>query len=203
MLQAIRDHAQGWIAWVIVGLIILTFALFGIDQYARGDKVVVVAEVNGQDITANQFLTLYNRQKQRLQQQFGDLYDQVVQDEDLREQVLDALVESEEIRQFAENNNMVISDPQLATAIHSADVFQQDGKFSQKVYEDVLLRNGLNVARFEYEQRQFLSENQYKNLTLSSAFATASEVDQLASLQGQQRNVSYLRVDQRPFLKTV
>ena len=203
MLQAIRDHAQGWIAWVIVGLIILTFALFGIDQYARGDKVVVVAEVNGEDITANQFLTLYNRQKQRLQQQFGDLYDQVVQDEDLRDQVLDALIESEEIRQFAASNNMVISDQQLASAIHSADVFQQDGKFSQKVYEDVLLRNGLNVARFEYEQRQFLSENQFKNLTIASSFATASEVEQLAQLQGQQRKVSYLRVDQRPFLKTV
>ena len=203
MLQAIRDHAQGWIAWVIVGLIILTFALFGIDQYARGDKVVVVAEVNGEDINANQFLTLYNRQQQRLQQQFGDLYDQVVKDEDLRDQVLDALIESEQIRQWAADNGMVISDQQLATAIHSADVFQQDGKFSQKIYEDVLLRNGLNVARFEYEQRQFLSESQYRNLTQGSSFATASEVEQLALLQGQERNVNYLRVDQRPFLKTV
>jgi len=203
MLQAIRDHAQGWIAWVIVGLIILTFALFGIDQYARGDKVVVVAEVNGEDINANQFLTLYNRQQQRLQQQFGDLYDQVVKDEDLRDQVLDALIESEQIRQWAADNGMVISDQQLASAIHSADVFQQDGKFSQKIYEEVLVRNGLNVARFEYEQRQFLSENQYRNLTQGSSFATATEVEQLALLQGQERNVSYLRVDQRPFLKTV
>jgi len=203
MLQAIRDHAQGWIAWVIVGLIILTFALFGIDQYARGDKVVVVAEVNGEDINANQFLTLYNRQQQRLQQQFGDLYDQVVKDEDLRNQVLDALIESEQIRQWAGDNGMVISDQQLATAIHSADVFQQNGKFSQKIYEEVLDRNGLNVARFEYEQRQFLSESQYRNLTQGSSFATATEVEQLALLQGQERNVNYLRVDQRPFLKTV
>ncbi|BCN93237.1 peptidylprolyl isomerase [Thiomicrorhabdus immobilis] len=203
MLQAIRDHAQGWIAWVIVGLIILTFALFGIDQYARGDKVVVVAEVNGEDITANQFLTLYNRQQQRLQQQFGDLYDQVVKDEELRDQVLDALIESEEIRQWAKNNGMVISDQQLAAAIHEADVFKEGGKFSQKIYEEVLLRNGLNVARFEHEQRQFLSENQYRNISQSSAFATNAEVQQLALLQGQERNVNYLRVDQRPFLKTV
>lgn len=203
MLQAIRDNAQGWIAWVIVGLIILTFALFGIDQYARGDKVEVVAEVNGEDVTAREFVTLYNRQQQRLQQQFGDLYDQVVNEDELREQVLDALIESEQVQQWANNNGMVISDQQLAAAINSADVFQQDGKFSQKVYEDVLLRNGLNVARFEYEQRQFLSENQFKNLTIASSFATTSEVNQLAELQGQERNVSYLRVDQRPFLKTV
>ncbi|MGM0540966.1 MAG: SurA N-terminal domain-containing protein, partial [Pseudomonadota bacterium] len=101
MLQSIRSHAQGWIAWVIVGLIILTFALFGIDQYARGDKVVVVAEVNGENITGNAFLTLYSRQKSRLEEQFGDMYDQVVKDEELREQVLESLVESEVIRQWA------------------------------------------------------------------------------------------------------
>ena len=203
MLQSIRSHAQGWIAWVIVGLIILTFALFGIDQYARGDKVVVVAEVNGENITGNAFLTLYNRQKTRLQEQFGDMYEQVVKDEELREQVLQSLVESEVMRQWANDNGMMISNQQLAAAIHSASVFQQDGQFSEKVYEDVLLRNGLNVARFEYEQRQFLLENQFRSLINSSRFATDYEVNQLAELQGQEREVSYLRIDQRPFLKTV
>ncbi|WP_232023342.1 SurA N-terminal domain-containing protein [Thiomicrorhabdus aquaedulcis] len=203
MLQTIRDHAQGWIAWVIVGLIILTFALFGIDQYARGDKLVTVAEVNGEDITATSFLTLYNRQKVRLQEQFGDLYDQVVKDEELRNQVLDALIESEVIRQWSRDSNMTISDQQLAATIHGAEVFHQDGTFSDKVYEEILMRNGLNVARFEYEQRQYLLEAQYRELTNGSNFTTAFELNQLANLQGQQRDVSYLRVDQRPFLTTV
>ncbi|VAW49711.1 Peptidyl-prolyl cis-trans isomerase PpiD [hydrothermal vent metagenome] len=203
MLQSIRDRAQGWVAWVIVGLIILTFALFGIDQYARGDKVVVVAEVNGQDVTGNEFLTLYKRQKSRLEEQFGDMYDQVVDDETLRLQVLDALVESELMRQWANDNGMLVTDSQLAAAIHSAEVFQQDGKFSEKIYEEVLMRNGLNIARFEYEQRQYLLEGQFFALTMSGNFATKFEVEQLASLQGQERNVNYLRIDQRPFLKTV
>ncbi|NPA71286.1 MAG: peptidylprolyl isomerase [Gammaproteobacteria bacterium] len=203
MLQSIRDHAQGWIAWVIVGLIIMTFALFGIDQYARGDKAVVVAEVNGEPIGGNEFVTLYNRQKIRLQEQFGDLYDEVVKDEELREQVLESLVESEVMRQWANDQGMIVSDQQLAAAIHSAPVFQQDGKFSDKVYEEVLLRNGLNIARFEFEQRQFLLEQQFSAITQSSSFATDSEVAQLAALQGQEREVSYLRIDQRPFAETV
>lgn len=202
MLQSIRDRAQGWVAWVIVGLIILTFALFGIDQYARGDKAVIVAEVNGQDVTGNAFLTLYQRQKSRLEEQFGDMYDQVVDDEELRLQVLDALVESELMRQWAMENNMLITDQQLATAIHSAEVFQQDGKFSDKIYEDVLMRNGMNVARFEHEQRQYLLEGQFYSLTMMGSFATPFEVEQLAKLQGQERDISYLRIDQRQFLKT-
>ncbi len=203
MLQAIRDRAQSWIAWVIVGLIILTFALFGIDQYARGDKVEVVAEVDGEDVTAREFLTMYNRQKQRLQKQFGDLYDQVVKDEELRNQVADALIESELIRQWANQNDMVISDQRLAIEIQSESAFRQNGEFSQQVYEDILLRNGYNIARFEYETRQHLLESQYRNLTQSSSFATKTEIAKLESLETQERKVSYLRVDQRPFLKTV
>ncbi|MBN2647244.1 MAG: SurA N-terminal domain-containing protein [Thiotrichales bacterium] len=203
MLQAIRDRAQGWVAWVIIGLIIIVFALFGIEQYAQGDKTVTVAEVNGEAINSSEFLTLYNAQKLRLQQQFGDMYDTVVQDETLREQVLDALIESKLIQQWAESQSMLISDPQLAAAIQTAEVFQQEGAFSEKVYQDILQRNGFSVARFEYEQRQFLLEGQFKNLLMSSAFVTASEVEQLGQLQTQEREIAYLRVDQRPFLETV
>jgi peptidyl-prolyl cis-trans isomerase D len=202
MLQSIREHAQGWIAWTIVGLIIITFALFGIDQYAQGDKTVVVAEVNGEDITATEFLTLYARQQSRLKNQFGELYDQVVNDEDLRDQVMDALIESEVVRQWADAHDMVISDQQLAMTIQSAPVFQKDGQFDDALYKDILMRNGLNVARFEYEQRQYLIENQNRQLTAASAIVTDDQVKQLAALQFQKRDVNYLRVDQRPFIET-
>ncbi|QBZ83117.1 Peptidyl-prolyl cis-trans isomerase D [Hydrogenovibrio crunogenus] len=201
MLQSIRDHAQGWIAWVIVGLIILTFALFGIDQYAKGDKIVVVAEVNGEDVTANEFLTLYSRQQARLKNQFGEMYDQVVKDEQLRDEVMDALIESEVVRQWADSHNMMISNQQLSATIESAEVFQKDGQFDQQRYQDILLQNGLNVARFEHEQRQFLIENQNRQLTMASAISNDTQLAQLAALQFQQRNVSYLRVDQRPFMQ--
>ncbi|PLA74913.1 peptidylprolyl isomerase [Hydrogenovibrio sp. SC-1] len=201
MLQSIRDHAQGWIAWVIVSLIILTFALFGIDQYAQGDKIVVVAEVNGEEVTANEFLSLYDRQKNRLKNQFGDMYDQVVDDAELRDQVMDALVESEVIQQWASDHNMRVSDAQVFAMIESAPVFQKDGQFDKQLYQDILMRNGLNIARFEYEQRRFMVETQNRQLTMASAIATDQQVKNLAALQFQQRQVNTLRIDQRPFME--
>lgn len=98
---------------------------------------------------------------------------------------------------------MLISDPQLAASIQSAAVFQKDGVFDEATYKEILVRNGLNVARFEYEQRQFLMESQFANLTQASAFTTDWELQQLANLQSQQRKVNYLRIDQRPFLESV
>lgn len=203
MLRAIREHAQGWIAWVIVGLIILTFALFGIDQYAKGEKTVVVATVNGEEISANQFSNLYSRQKNRLEQQFGEMYDQVVKDEQLREEVMQSLVESEVIRQWSAKHDLRVSDQQLAMTIHSATVFHKDGQFDQANYEDILMRNGLSVARFEFEQRQFLIENQMRQITQASAVAMPFQVQKLLALQTQQRQFNYLQVEQTPFLATV
>lgn len=201
MLQKIRENSQGWIAWLVVGLIIVTFALFGIDQYAQSEKTVVVAEVNGEEVTGIEFLTYYSRQKQRLQTQFGDMYEQVVQDEVLREKVLDALIESKLIRQYSLDGSMLISNVQLASFIQSSDIFHKDGKFDEATYNSVLLRNGISVAGYEYEQRKFLTETQFKNLTVSSAFSTESQLQDLAKIQYQQRKFNYLRVNQHPLAK--
>ncbi len=51
MLQNIRDKAQGWIAWAIVILISIPFALWGIQEYLGSGSEPVVATVNGDDIT--------------------------------------------------------------------------------------------------------------------------------------------------------
>jgi len=203
MLQAIRNKAQSWIAWVIVGLIILTFALFGIDQYAKGERALVIATVNGEDITATEFLALYSRQTNRLKQQFGEMYDQVVNDEELRKEVLNALIESKVVGQWSEDRNMFISDQQLAMTIHSAAVFQKNGQFDKDLYKNILLRNGLNVARFEYEQRQYLIENQFRQLTMSSGFILPHQVEHLTDLQLQERKMNYLRIDHRSFKETI
>ena len=49
MLETIREHAQGWIARIILGLIALTFAFWGVDSYIKGDgKAPPAAKVNVQ-----------------------------------------------------------------------------------------------------------------------------------------------------------
>ncbi|MBE0494273.1 MAG: SurA N-terminal domain-containing protein [Thiomicrospira sp.] len=199
MLLAIREKVQGWIAWAIVLVLIVPFALWGIDQYSTGERQQVVAEVNGETITGTEFLRFYNRQRMRLQEQFGDMFDQVVEDEPLRDQVLDSLIESRLIKQWAEKQGMLISDQQLASVIQAAEVFQENGRFSERVYQDLLMRNGLTVSSFEFEQRQFLIETQFRGLTESSVFTTSSELEALFKLQNQRRDIDYIRLDQRVY----
>ena len=50
MLTAIKERASGWIAWTLVALISIPFALWGINSYFEGASKIVVATVNGVEI---------------------------------------------------------------------------------------------------------------------------------------------------------
>ena len=71
MLQFIRDNATGWIAWGIVILIAIPFALWGIHQYVTPNSSVAVATVDGADIDYYDFQRRYARRRQELQATFG------------------------------------------------------------------------------------------------------------------------------------
>ena len=57
MLQGIRDRAHGFIAWIIVVLICIPFALWGIGEYLGPDPNVAVAEVDGEEISLVEYQT--------------------------------------------------------------------------------------------------------------------------------------------------
>ena len=55
MLQTINDKAKGWVAYTVVGLIAVPFALFGISSYLDGGSGgLIAAKVNGEEIPAQQ-----------------------------------------------------------------------------------------------------------------------------------------------------
>jgi len=204
MLEFIREKAKGIIAWAIIILIAVPFALWGINNYFTGDKGVIVAEVNGEKIPAGEFLRAYQRERQQLQQQLGEAFDEKVDDEKLRQRILEQLIESRLIQQWAREHHMAISDAQLAAVIQSAPIFlDEKGRFDHRKYEQLLANNGLSVAQFEHLQRQFLLEQQYRNLTLASSLATAAEVSQLVALQQQQRKAGWIEFDLKPYLARV
>ena len=75
MLQSIRDKSQGWFAWVVVTVIGLTFALWGVHSYLYSNQLQsVVAKVNGVKITQQDLDQAYNQLKRQKQLQWGANY---------------------------------------------------------------------------------------------------------------------------------
>ena len=66
MLQDIRDSASSWVAYIIIGLLILSFAMWGIQEYFGGGAGAPVATINGNDITLPAFNQQVQQRKQTL-----------------------------------------------------------------------------------------------------------------------------------------
>lgn len=196
MLQFIRERAQGLVAMIIILFLILTFALWGIDEYMRSARTVVVAEVNGEDIDLAAYQQNFQRLRQRAQAQLGDQFDPALwTQEETKRQALDMLVEERLLQHTVEDARLRISAPQIAGFIRSAETFQVDGKFSLDRYRQAVNMLGFTEVGFEQQARQDLAVQQLRAGIALSAFATEDEALRLAQLFAQKRDVGYALVE--------
>lgn len=203
MLELIRERAQGMLVWTIVGLIIITFALFGLSSYlGGGGDGGNVAEVNGTEISENQLLRAQRDYLQRLQQIQGEQFDPDLFDsERVKREVLQGLVRRELIQQHVNELGYQPSAGQVLEAIHSFQVFQEDGKFSSERYKTILRQQGLVPEQFERDVASDLAVEQFRNGIAGSAFVTDAELQRYIQLKYQQRDIGYLVVTLDRFLE--
>jgi peptidyl-prolyl cis-trans isomerase D len=194
VLEAIRKHAQGWLAKVILALIAITFALFGVDSYMKGDKSGgMIAQVGDVGISREELAREVQTQTDRMRETLGPSFDPAVAETaDFRKQVLDSLIERKALLQDAQKNKLLAPDAYLASVLAQIPAFQQDGKFSKQRYEAMLRQNGRTPAAFENELRQgFMLDVETSPVTLA-AFPSTTSVTQIARLVSQQREISWV-----------
>ena len=200
MLQAMRDRVMGVLGWIIIGLIIITFALFGLGSYLQDHSRVSAAKVNGVEITPRELQLAYQNQRANMEQMLGDAYNPALIDEGkLKQQALENLIRRELILQAAKADGMVVSDHLLAARIHAISAFQENGQFDQERYQRLLIQQGRTPAGFEQETRRLLTVEQLINGASNTAFVTDAEVNRAYSLQKQKRSFDYVIVAAEPF----
>lgn len=204
MLQAMRDKVMGVLGWIVIGLIIITFALFGLGSYIQDKSRVFAAKVNDAEITPRELQMAYQQQRDQMQEMLGDAYDPaLLNDKLLRQRALDALISRQLVFQASQDAGMAVSDQLLAAHIHSAQVFQEDGSFSEQRYQRLLYQQGQTPAGFEYDTRRGLQMEQFLNGLSQTAFVTSTELEQAYRLQEQTRDFSYWIISAQPFEATV
>jgi peptidyl-prolyl cis-trans isomerase D len=200
MLQEIRERAQGWIAWFIVILISVPFALWGISSYLDGGSAPVVASVNGQDITEREFDNGYRQFRQRLRDQLGESYrPELIDDDRMRDEFLQRLIRERLVLQASDQMGLSAGDTLVRSYINQLPVFLVDGRFNNEVYERTLRNQGLTPVGFEAQVRQSLMSDQLLNGVSGTEFATQAEIDDLARLQLQQRGLKYAVLEAESF----
>jgi len=202
MLSAIRNKSKGWVAYLIVGLITVPFALFGIQDYVSRSATNSIATVDGEDIDINIYYQELNTQQRNLQQQLGAAYTQEI-DDAIKQTLLDSMINEKLIENYANSLDIVTLDDEVKSVIELNQAFLVDGEFSQDRYTQLLRLNSYSPAGYELAQSKSLTREQIKRNLSGSAFMSSIQIDQLNDLASQQREVSYIALNTNNYLDQV
>ncbi len=195
MLQAIRNNAQGVFVWIVVGLIVVSFALFGLGSYLSGASKIVAASVNGVDISSTALTRAYQNYQERLRQQFGEQFrPEMFGVTRMKTDVLQGLITQEVMNQMFYEQGYMASPEQVLTKIKQYDAFKEAGTFSAKMYKEVLSAQRMNEEAFENDLSRDIAAQQLRNAITASAFLTEKEQKILAALQNQKREMGYFDI---------
>jgi peptidyl-prolyl cis-trans isomerase D len=212
MLQKLRDKSSGWIATVILGLLCVPFAFFGMEQYLFQQNATFAAKIeapptwwqsapdNGfvrwlvwqeEEIGADEFRTAFEQQRQQRRQAEGEQFDsRAFENADSKRQVLDGLVDRRIMRMLAQRDGIVVSDGTVRDTIQSVPAFQVAGAFDAQTYQLALASQNQSPRQFEQVVRDDLQQTIIPRGIAESAFVTKSEVERLLALLGETRAAS-------------
>ena len=205
MLLAIRDRTRGWIAYLIVALLVIPFALFGLYNYiGNGGGDQTVAQVDGEEITRTALDQAYRNRQAELRQMLGEQFDPGLFDTNqLRRQVLNELIDRQLLLNHARAEGLRVSDADVARYVRQQTFFQADGTFSMERYRQVLAQNNLTPERYEGQVRQDLVTQLLQRAVRSSTYTSDRELDRILALQQQRREIAWVDVPTAAFTQDV
>jgi peptidyl-prolyl cis-trans isomerase D len=187
MLTTIREKAQGAFAWIILIVICVPFALWGIQNYVDTGKEAPVASVGDKDF--------YQRDVNNAYEQYAQNFRGMNVDEQLlKQQALDKLVKDEVLLQYAHAEGLVSTDSSARDFIKTLPYFQVDGKFDEKRYKSLLASQKMSSAEFVNKIKSALVMEQFQRSIIDSSFATPYAIESFFKIQNQQRDADYVTV---------
>lgn len=193
MLSSIRQNATGLGMTLLMGLLVITFSFWGVQNYLTGSNNDAVATVNGNKITVDEYNQAFARYQQQMITRLGESFDPAQLDSPVvRRQFLENMIESELLRQQAARDGFIITPQQLRDVIQQAPIFQVDGQFSKAAYANFLRNRGQSARVFEQTLSDDMAAGAIPDLIRASAFATDTEARQIWKLARQTRDFDYV-----------
>ena len=200
MLEQIRNRTQTTFAKVILAIIIIPFALFGIDSYLSSvGSNIYIASVNDESITSSEMEKTRSQFIAQIKSQDESTDPKVFESIEFKKAVLDKLIITKLIDQEIKNSGFYISDSQVGIYISGMPEFQRNGKFSQEQYDEVLKVNNLTPKKFDDRIKSDLGTQQVKDSLRKLFYVPKNKIQNLVDLAYQKRDVSIFELKQADF----
>ncbi len=201
-MESFRKVIKGWLGKVLLVLFLTPLALVGIEGYFSGGSSDRVKSVNGTDISQKelesltksfkeQYLTYANGDETLLNQNFID------------QKAMDTLVARTVLLQHAEKLGISLSDQQIVQMISQQPSFQQDGKFSDALFENYLKSVGMTNRALIESLRKDHALKMLSSTFLDNPLVSPVDLEQITNLQTEQRHVHIASVNLDNYKKDI
>ncbi|HQI02798.1 MAG TPA: SurA N-terminal domain-containing protein, partial [Deltaproteobacteria bacterium] len=201
MLTYMRTRSKKWVRWIIFGAIIIVFVFWGGSTYLTRESSKI-AKIDRYIITQQQYAKAYEDALSMYQSQLGNaLTPDMIKQLDLKNKVLDQMIDEYVLDYEAKKLGITVSDEELQMAIRNFPPFQEDGQFSPENYRRVLAYQRLTPAQFEDMQRKEVLKQRIYALIAENVVVSPAEVSSLYKYQNDVFNLSYVTIDAQAYEK--
>ncbi len=197
MLRGMRLAGQSLvgkiIATILFGILIVSFAIWGIGDIFRTTAPTTVAKVGDTDVTVNQFRNAYTEELQRLGRQFRTVITpQQARAFGLDQQVLATLVTQAVMAEQARKLGLSASDQLVVRSVMEEPALKgADGQFNRALFDQFLRNAGLSEAGFVQEQRLNLTRNHLAEAIAGELTVPIAAREAMNRYANERRSASY------------
>ena len=188
---------------VVIAAFVASLFVFGAtgSKFGGGETRDSVATVNGETIPIERFQRRYQSYVEAYAQIYRDRFStELAERMGLPQQVLGDLVQEALIVQRATAEGLSVSDEELNARIHAIPLFQENGRFVLKRYQDTLKRRGYTPSAFESEIRREMTRAKVETAVRNGVKVSESELEQAFRLRREEVRAAWALVEVAPLV---
>lgn len=196
MLDKLRKNSGGIVAKLFIGLLALSFAVWGVADIFSGYRAQAVITVGDTEISAQEYQAAYQREMQQTGQQLGrSLSLDEARALGLEGRVLSRLLTEATLDNDARARDLGITTDLIARSITTDPAFQDSfGRFNKSRFEQILRANGLDEQDYIQIERQTQLRRQVSAAVTAGSVAPQTLVEALYRYQEERRTIAYFEL---------
>jgi len=201
MLRGIHKATSNWlgraITAVLLGMIAISFAIWGIGDIFRGFGRSTAAKVGNTEISIEQFRQNYNERLQQLSRRVGrPITSDQARALDLPRQLLGQMIAEAALDENARQMRLGLSDAEIAKRITTDATFRgPTGQFDRNRFEQIIRQAGYSEGRFVAEQRRISLRREIAETIAGGLTAPHTAIDVQHRFRNEERAIDYIALD--------
>jgi len=192
-----RKQAGSWIIKILFGIIVVVFVFFyGFSDLEEKGGQSTIASVGKRKISMNEYMLSYRNMLQVYRSLYKNQFsDEMIEKLGLKQKVLEEMMDREVLLQEADRRHIVVTPEEVQKAIFATPMFQENGVFSERLYQRALSYFNLSAADYEREKERELVLKNLQEIITQTAVVSEKEVRDMFLLQNEKVKIAYVTVE--------